>query len=762
MAETIDLTPSPRVLRMLGEIDFKAWQCLCEIIDNSIDSYSSESFKELKVTPKIKVKLPTNTATTLKESDMLEIEDNAEGMTIEELNKNLKAGYSSNGPSDKMGLFGMGFNIATARLGTKTIIITTTKSSSEFIKVTIDFQEMEKLGHFLAPVERIAKKADQMNDHGTIVGITQLRTEHVKPLYRRKKQVEVLGKIYGRLLSEKDIKIEYSGHNCKPIKHCTWSEYRNGQNKNGSVPAKINIDESLGEMKFCSTCWIWIDNSELICPSCEDHSSVKKRERRIKGWVGIQRYFDKKHFGIDFIRNGRVIEELDKSFFDWLDPNTEEEELEYPVDGHGGLGRIVGELEIDFVKVTHQKDAFDKNTQDWRDVRLFIRGDSPIRPNIAKNLGYPPNTSPIARLFSAFRKTTGSVANLVPVKSNGSAMIKDPYIDELKKKFFDGLSDYIEDKKWWELVNQTIKDEDEEDEDDPFDDENEGGGKGENEGGGKGENEGEDEGENEGEDDSFKTKPDTFLSQKYRLDLFKNIDIRVIAEEAQEGHHADGFQVELKGNELIFIYWPKSPIFRENLIQPADFLINELSYHFHIISQNEVSKVPISVVEMKLRDKYFSDLHPTLSELRRQVEIFQEDLIDHFKSKTPKFKINISVISKNDLDAIRKKLAQNEFLDSAKIEEALEKGEFMSYASFNALKSLMIEHPQLVFDGVFFSKKWTSNKLNSEMLQDKEEMQSFLNDIEWFNENSSAVGRLWMGRITRLAGSLSILTNWRA
>ena len=73
MNESIDLTPSPRVLRMLGEIDFKAWQCLCEIIDNSIDSYSSESFKELKVIPKIKVKLPTNTATTLKESDMLVI-----------------------------------------------------------------------------------------------------------------------------------------------------------------------------------------------------------------------------------------------------------------------------------------------------------------------------------------------------------------------------------------------------------------------------------------------------------------------------------------------------------------------------------------------------------------------------------------------------------------------------------------------------------------------------------------------------------------
>lgn len=753
MNESIDLTPSPRVLRMLGEIDFKAWQCLCEIIDNSIDSFSSDTFNDLNIRPDIKIKLPTPAATTLKKSDMLQVEDNAEGMTYETLSQNLKAGYSSNDPTEKMGLFGMGFNIATARLGSKTIIITSTKESEEFIKVTIDFQKMEKLGHFLAPIEKIPKKLDQMGHHGTIIGITQLRTEHIKPLYQRQRQIKKLGKIYGRILDEKNIRINYSGINCKPLKHCIWAKYRNGQNTKGSVPAVIDIDKNLGEKKFCSTCWIWIDNSESNCPICKQINSVKKRERRIKGWVGIQRYFDKKHFGIDFIRNGRIIEELDKSFFDWVDPSNEEEELEYPVDGQGGLGRIVGELEIDFVQVTHQKNAFVKNSQDWRDVRNYVRGDGPIRPRIAKNLGYPENISPIGELFSAFRKTTGSIANLVPVRSNGgSAMISDPYIDELKQKFFEGLTDYADDTKWWELVNQDMHDDEDKDDDDPFDDEDEE------------ENEGQVEDEEEGEDEEIKLKTiaDPYLSQKYRLDLFKNIDIRVIAEEALEGKHADGFQVQLKGNELIFIYWPNSPVFRENLLQPADFLINELSYHFHTIAQNELSKIPISVVEIKLRDKYFSDLNPTLSELRRQVELFQEDLINHFKSKTPDFEINISVIDKNDLNKIRKKLGQNEFLDPKKIEDAIKKGEFMSYASFNVLKALTLEHPQLVFDGVFFSKQWKSIELDSDMIRDKEEMQSFLNDIEWFNENNSAVGRLWKGRITRLAGSLSILMNWRA
>ena len=96
------------------------------------------------------------------------------------------------------------------------------------------------------------------------------------------------------------------------------------------------------------------------------------------------------------------------------------------------------------------------------------------------------------------------------------------------------------------------------------------------------------------------------------------------------------------------------------------------------------------------------------------------------------------------------------------IEQALEKGEFMSYASFNVLKALTIEHPQLVFDGDFFSKKWTSKEMDTEMKNDLDELQSFLNDIVWFNENSSApTGRLWTARTIRLSGSIQILEKWR-
>jgi hypothetical protein len=33
---TIDITPSPRILRTLGEIPFQPWQCIAELADNSL------------------------------------------------------------------------------------------------------------------------------------------------------------------------------------------------------------------------------------------------------------------------------------------------------------------------------------------------------------------------------------------------------------------------------------------------------------------------------------------------------------------------------------------------------------------------------------------------------------------------------------------------------------------------------------------------------------------------------------------------------
>ena len=88
-----------------------------------------------------------------------------------------------------------------------------------------------------------------------------------------------------------------------------------------------------------------------------------KREIKIEGWVGIQRYLDKTHYGINVIRNGRIILNLEKEhFFRWWNPDDIDEDKikettkywrdnyleEYPIDNVLG-GRIVGEINADFI-----------------------------------------------------------------------------------------------------------------------------------------------------------------------------------------------------------------------------------------------------------------------------------------------------------------------------------------------------------------------------------------------------------------------------
>lgn len=34
---TLDITPSPRLLAVLGDIPLHPWQCLAELVDNSLD-----------------------------------------------------------------------------------------------------------------------------------------------------------------------------------------------------------------------------------------------------------------------------------------------------------------------------------------------------------------------------------------------------------------------------------------------------------------------------------------------------------------------------------------------------------------------------------------------------------------------------------------------------------------------------------------------------------------------------------------------------
>jgi Histidine kinase-, DNA gyrase B-, and HSP90-like ATPase len=164
--ETVQIPPSPRILKVLAEIDFTPWQCLAELVDNAFDEFQDAARDGVEVGDVVSVELPGNAAGTLA------VVDDGRGMALERITDAVSAGFSANDPFSKLGLFGMGFNVATARLGDVTTFLSTRDGDKEWVGVRIDLGAMPK--DFTVPVVRRAK--NDPSEHGTRIEIERLNT----------------------------------------------------------------------------------------------------------------------------------------------------------------------------------------------------------------------------------------------------------------------------------------------------------------------------------------------------------------------------------------------------------------------------------------------------------------------------------------------------------------------------------------------------------------------------------------------------------
>ena len=103
---------------------------------------------------------------------------------------------------------------------------------------------------------------------------------------------------------------------------------------------------------------------------------------------------------------------------------------------------------------------------------------------------------------------------------------------------------------------------------------------------------------------------DSLLTQTYEIAALRGSPVKVQAFKVLEGKHPNGFYVKPRGPALEFHYWPDSKIFKETLLTPADMLINELAVQMHTAAQKEIGEIPISKVELGLREQYFPDFNP--------------------------------------------------------------------------------------------------------------------------------------------------------
>lgn len=454
-----DLSPHPRILPMLGEINLAPWRCLAELIDNSVDSFlAAQRSGTALVDPEVSISIPTGDVSSAK----LTLRDNGPGMTIDRLENAVRAGWTGNDPINNLGMFGMGFNIATARLGTLTRVWSTVAGDSEWIGLEIDFDMLMRQRHFRTPILHRAK-ADS-SEQGTEVSVERLKPEQRQWLSRAANQSRIrreLAQAYSAMLRPNGVPITFNlkvnGQAVRGRDHCVWGDGPDERvvhtNRYGPINAFQRIDVRLEDRLFCTRCWQWLAAQETLCPACNTSEGVVSRSRHVHGWLGVQRYLSATEYGIDLIRHGRKIEYASRDLFKWTADTTAEEE-EYPIDDPRHRGRIVGEIHIDHCRVTYTKDRFDRNDPAWEEMVAIVRGEGPLRPDKASELGFGENRSPLSLLFQAFRRSTpkpkaaGCYARLLIVPTNELA-------EEMAKRFYAGDAEYRTDLKWWELVQEA-------------------------------------------------------------------------------------------------------------------------------------------------------------------------------------------------------------------------------------------------------------------------------------------------------------------
>lgn len=450
LPQTIKIQPSARILKVLGDIEFEPWQCLAELIDNSFDDFIQARRDGAKVSerPQVNITVPLQ-GQDLVDSEVA-AEDNGSGMDLPTLNSAVKAGWSSNDLFGSLGLFGMGFNVATARLGAVTRILSTREGDSEWVGVEIDVDHVGE--DFEVPV--IVEEKRDRSEHGTRVVIRRLNPDRAVWLQRNAAHLRsTLGAVYSYLLDHEGFRLSVNDVDVVPRRPCAWDQERSVTYGSGikaeQIPAIIPFDHPLEPAETCLDCRNWQALGLGQCAQCGG-SNLVERARRLHGWLGIQRYLHPTEFGIDFLRNGRKILLYDKRIFEWRNLNDPLSpiEVEYPTELRQG-GRIIGEVHVDHVPVNYLKNAFEWNDRSWIGVVHFLRGEGPLLPQKARQLGFGDNNSPIAKLHRGYRRGDPGTRYLVP--GNGTVAIH----DESRKwgrKFLDGDPEYQTDQIWWDAA----------------------------------------------------------------------------------------------------------------------------------------------------------------------------------------------------------------------------------------------------------------------------------------------------------------------
>jgi hypothetical protein len=747
MTTDFDLTPDPRVLQILGEINLDQWKCLAELIDNSVDAFiNSRRGGEKVESPSVSISLPTQD----RADAAVAIRDNGPGMTIEELEKAVRAGWSGNNPLDNLGLFGMGFNIATARLGMVTEVYATRAGDSEWTGLRIDLNELRRTRSYHTP--RLTRPKSDPSAHGTEIKIVQLKADQRLYFSKNANHQKIrrqLARVYAPLLLSKEdsFSLQLNGQNVQAKRPCHWDPERSVQGSDGkAVHAVESFDYALPSRHYCLTCMISFAGQQN-CPTGGPDCKTVEVKRRLHGWIGLQRYMHEEDFGIDIIRNGRVIEVQNKDLFVWT--GGERPEREYPIDDQRNRGRFIGEVHLDHCRVSYTKDRFERDDTSWAEMVTLMRGEGPLQPQKARALGFEPPDAPLYRMFQAFRRSspqgkTGRWSRILAVKNNERAM-------EMADLFNKGDPEYQTDDKWYALV---------EEEDrgivgavptatgpgslapqapDGFLDEGDA-----NPTGGS----------------SATPQPSSEplvaptrqklheLSRVYKHPLLKvefTVEAFVVGSDDPDLPRKSPWALKIEDpgtRTFLFLFNPDHPVFRSVTMTPMDAVLCELAFKtYEFLRETSPDSAVFAAILADFRGEYADD---TKLDPKSIIAFADKALRDIAQSigtigDASAFGALFAKLPQTAQDKIRRKLASSGI---ASVQTVIDAGEFLAYGEAADIRSFVRQHPDLFFDGKFWAQPYAALDYGDEKVNEEararvvERYDSYLADAVWLASQS--------------------------
>ena len=246
--------------------------------------------------------------------DFIEVQDDAKGMNELGLENSMKLAHSTK--QNMLGEYGLGLKTACLSLG-KTFTISTTMNNDKHI-FHIKFDEDKWMSKDLDwknfPL-RITEKKD-IDEHGTLVRIENLRVGISEGI--KKRLISDIAKRYAPYIRSDLVIIKVD--------------------RQAVQPEKIELAEST-----------------------KKNFSIEIGDKKVTGWYGLLKEASMKGlYGFTTFRKGRMITAYDKIGLDG---------------GHPTLARIVGEVHMNFVPVTHNKREFITTSPEYIKIELALKDE---------------------------------------------------------------------------------------------------------------------------------------------------------------------------------------------------------------------------------------------------------------------------------------------------------------------------------------------------------------------------------------------------